>query len=84
MDYTNVLGFVAATLTTTSFIPQAFKTIRTKKTKDISLVMYSILNVGIIGWMIYGILLVNWPIIISNIITILFTSPILYYKIRYK
>jgi MtN3 and saliva related transmembrane protein len=47
-------------------------------------VMYSILNLGIIGWMIYGIVLVNWPIIISNMITILFTSPILYYKIRYK
>jgi MtN3 and saliva related transmembrane protein len=84
MDYTTVLGFVAATLTTTSFIPQAFKTIKTKKTKDISLVMYSILNLGIIGWMIYGFVLVNWPIIISNMITILFTFPILYYKIRYK
>lgn len=78
------IGFLAATLTTTAYIPQAYKTIRSRKTKDISLAMYLILNVGIVSWLIYGILLVNWPIILSNIITLLFTLPVLYFKLRYK
>lgn len=84
MDWHSMIGFIAATCTTFAFLPQAIKIIRTKHTRDLSLVMYSIFEVGLILWLIYGILITNYPIIFSNVITITFTTTILVLKIRYK
>jgi len=84
MNWVTILGFVAASLTTIAYIPQAYKTIKTKRTRDISLIMYLILNIGVIGWLIYGIILLEWPIILANAITFLFTVPILYLKLKFR
>ncbi len=75
---------VAAVLTTVSFFPQALKTIRTKDTKSISLVMYLVFNLGILMWLLYGILDQNWPIILANGVTFIFTFVILVMKLKYK
>jgi MtN3 and saliva related transmembrane protein len=83
MTYITVLGFAAAVLTTTAFIPQAIKTIKTKNTKDISLPMYIILTMGIMFWLIYGVLINDLPILIANAITLIFALIILLSKIRY-
>jgi len=76
-----LLGYLAATLTTIAFIPQAWKTITTKRTKDISIYMYILLNVGIVCWFVYGIELQSKPIIWANAITLIFTIPVLIMKI---
>ena len=84
MNWTTLIGFVAAILTTIAFLPQAIKVIKTKQTKDIALGMYVILLIGIGLWLIYGILIQRWPIIISNAITFILASVILVYKLIYK
>jgi MtN3 and saliva related transmembrane protein len=78
------MGFSAAVLTTAAFIPQALKTITTKNTKDLSLPMYLILTTGILFWLIYGILIIDYPIILANVVTLVFALIILVNKIRYK
>lgn len=82
MDYIRILGLIAATLTTISFFPQAVKIIKTRDARSISLVMYSILVVGIAMWVVYGFLVGDLPILLANIITLIPTLVILVIKIR--
>ncbi|MFC1786812.1 SemiSWEET transporter [Halobacteriota archaeon] len=84
VDVFTIIGLVAATFTTISFVPQVIRTIKTKHTKDLSLAMYSIFTTGIFLWLVYGILVKDLPIIIANSITLLFTSAILILKVKYK
>jgi len=84
METTYIIGLVAASLTTFSFFPQAVKIIRTGDAKSISIVMYSILVVGIALWLVYGILNNDVPIILANFITLIPTMIILYIKFREK
>lgn len=84
MSTITILGLIAAFCTTTSFIPQAIKTIRTKNTKDISLAMYLIFSVGVSLWLVYGLLINDLPVIIANAITLVFALIILIYKLIYK
>ena len=79
-----IIGYVAATLTTFSFLPQALKTIKTKSTTDLSLSMYFALFIGMICWLIYGIILEEGPIIIANVVTLVFTGIILFNIIKNK
>lgn len=78
-----IIGTMAATLTTISFVPQAIKIIRSKHTADISLSMYIILNLGISCWLAYGIMLDNFPMMLANGITLPLTLSILYIKIKF-
>ncbi len=82
MDLVLFIGLLAAACTTISFLPQAVKAIRTRQTKDISLIMYILLNIGLLLWLIYGIFLNELPIIIANALTLAFTSIILVIKVR--
>ena len=84
MNSETIIGTIAATLTTIAFLPQAIKVIKTKHTKDIALGMYIILITGISLWLVYGILIHRWPIIISNLVTFILASIILVYKLKYK
>ena len=84
MNLTTILGLLAATCTTVSFLPQAVKSIQTKNTTGISLSMYSLFTTGTLLWLLYGISNLDLPIIIANAITLLFALIILVYKIRYK
>ena len=78
----NVIGIIAAVLTTVSFLPQAIKVFRTKKTKDLSLLMLIAFFLGQIGWFIYGFFSSNNQIIYSSSITGLLTLYIVIMKIR--
>jgi len=84
MKITTIIGLVAAFCTTLSFLPQAIKAIRTKHTRDLSLLMYSLFTSGVLLWLIYGILRNDWPVILANGVTLLFAATILFLKIRYK
>ena len=83
MNWTELIGYVAAFLTTASFVPQAWLTFRTRDVSGISLGMYSAFTTGIALWLVYGILIGAWPIIIANIITLALAASILVMKLRY-
>jgi MtN3 and saliva related transmembrane protein len=80
----DILGFVAAVLTTASFLPQAWHTWKTRDVSGISLGMYSAFTVGITLWTVYGFHLGAWPIIISNGVTLVLACGILAMKIRFS
>jgi MtN3 and saliva related transmembrane protein len=84
MDFITILGLVAATLTTFSFVPQMLKTWQSKSAKDVSFVMLITFNIGIFLWLVYGISLNALPIILANSITLFFNLIILWLKIKYK
>lgn len=77
----DVVGYLAATLTTASFLPQALLTLKTRDTQSLSLGMYGLFTAGVLLWLIYGIFLVNPAIIIANSITFLLAAMILSFKI---
>jgi MtN3 and saliva related transmembrane protein len=77
----NLLGYVAATLTTASFVPQAVLTLRTRDVSGISLGMYSAFTVGVALWLLYGWRLGEWPIIVANAVTLAVAATILATKI---
>lgn len=84
MDGVSFIGYVAAILTTTAFVPQAMRAWRTRSTNDISLMMFVMLTTGIFMWLVYGILTKDAPLIAANLITGILAASILYLKIRHK
>jgi MtN3 and saliva related transmembrane protein len=77
------MGLLAAFCSTAAFVPQVVKTWRTRSTKDISLVMFMILVIGIILWLLYGIMIQDIPLIVANSITLLFAGSILFLKLKH-
>ncbi|HBK34274.1 TPA: hypothetical protein DEP34_02535 [Candidatus Uhrbacteria bacterium] len=78
------IGLFAAICTTIAFLPQVVKTIKTKQTKDISFWMYLIFLIGLLAWLIYGILIKDLPVIIANTATFLLAGLVFIFKIKYK
>ncbi|RCK33511.1 hypothetical protein TH9_11595 [Thalassospira xiamenensis] len=83
MSFETVLGLLAGSLTTIAFLPQVIRTWRTRSTADISLVMFLILCTGIALWLVYGLILGDWPVIIANGFTLVLASTILFFKLRH-
>ena len=83
MTPTDLLGYAAATLTTASFVPQAWLTFRTRDVSGISLGMYSAFTLGIVLWLLYGLVLQAWPVVIANAVTLVLASGILWMRWRY-
>lgn len=81
LTFTDWLGFAAAALTTSSFVPQAVLTLRTKDVSGISLSMYSAFTLGVALWLVYGIVLRAWPIVVANALTVGLAATILATKI---
>jgi len=77
------IGASAAALTTAAFIPQAWMTWKKRHADGVSLGMYSIFTTGVALWLVYGILIGAWPIIIANILTLALALFILVMKIRF-
>ena len=77
-----ILGFLAAFLTTTAFIPQAWKVLKERHTQAISLPMYIIFSLGVACWLAYGVCLGSWPIILANCFTLVLALFILGCKIH--
>ena len=84
MNLTDLIGTLAAILTTVSFLPQAMHTFRTKDVRGISLGMYSAFTLGVAMWLVYGLMLGVWPVVIANVITLALASAILVMKLRYS
>ena len=83
-NYIDFFGFSAALLTTIAFLPQLYKTWKTKSAGDVSLVMLILFITGLLCWIIYGIKIHSIPILVANIITFIFNCSILILKITYR
>lgn len=81
---TNTIGLLAGIFTTGSLLPQLIKTVRTGNVKDISLLMYVFLTIGVFLWFIYGIMLKEFPIIIANGTSLILTASVLFLKIKHR
>jgi MtN3 and saliva related transmembrane protein len=84
MPATEFIGYLAAFLTTLSFVPQAWHTFTTRDVSGVSLGMYATFTAGVAFWLIYGVLLQAWPIVIANAITLTLSAGILIMKLRYR
>jgi MtN3 and saliva related transmembrane protein len=78
------IGYLAASLTTLSFVPQAWHTFRTRDVSGISLGMYSVFTLGVALWLVYGLLLQAWPVVIANAITLILALAILGMKLHFS
>jgi MtN3 and saliva related transmembrane protein len=74
---------IAAILTTGAFVPQALHIIRHKETKAISLLMYVAFASGVALWLVFGVMIDNWPMIVANAITLMLALAIVGMKLRY-
>jgi MtN3 and saliva related transmembrane protein len=79
---TQLLGYAAATLTTLSFVPQAVHTFRSGEVAGVSVGMYSAFTAGVAMWLLYGLALGEWPIVIANAITLALAAGILGMTVR--
>ncbi|HSM86666.1 MAG TPA: SemiSWEET transporter [Candidatus Limnocylindrales bacterium] len=84
MRAVTILGFVAGTLTTLSFIPQVHKAWRSKRCDDLSLGMLLAFGSGVLLWMVYGLVLRAAPIIAANAVTLLLILVLLVMKASYR
>jgi MtN3 and saliva related transmembrane protein len=84
MNHSELIGYLAATLTTISFIPQVLHTWRLRSAHGISLGMYAIFTSGVVLWLVYGLLLGAWPLIIANAATLVLALFILAMKVRFR
>jgi len=79
-----IIGFLAATLTTASFVPQVYRIWKTKEVKDISFMMYLSMFFGVSLWFYYGFIINSISMMIANVISALLVLSILYFKKRYS
>jgi len=76
------VGYAAAVLATGAFLPQVIKTVRSGETKHISLGMYVMFCSGVALWLVYGVMIHQWPIIIANLVTLILSGTILVLKLK--
>jgi MtN3 and saliva related transmembrane protein len=81
MNLQDTIGYGAAVLTTGSFLPQALLTLRTRDVSGISLGMYGSFTLGVALWLVYGLSLGKWPIVVANAVTLALAATILVTKI---
>jgi len=84
IDNVEIIGFVAAVLTTSAFVPQVYKTWKSKSAESLSLTMYLVFFVGIILWLIYGIHIKSLAMIFANSVTAFLALLLIFFKLRYK
>ena len=80
----DLVGYTAAILTTVAFFPQVLKSWQTRDLSGISLTMYSLFTAGVALWLVYGVLLGTWPIIIANGVTLALAGVVLVLKVRHQ
>jgi len=84
MTGTDILGYAAGAITSLTFLPQVIKTWKEKSAKDVSLLMFIIAAVNEVMWIVYGALLDNWVIILTNSIVLAMSLTMIFLKLRYN
>ncbi|MEQ1598574.1 MAG: SemiSWEET transporter [Methylotenera sp.] len=81
---TETIGFFSAFLTTFAFVPQAYHSWKTRDLSGVSLPMYGIFSLGVAGWIVYGFMIMSWPIILANVVTFVLSCAVLYLKLKHR
>ena len=84
MNPIEIIGFIAGFLVVVAALPQLIKSVKTKSTKDISIIMYLSICLGLLLWFVYGLLIKSTPLIITNILSFAINFSILLLKLKYK
>ena len=79
----DLVGYSAGVLATAAFVPQVAKTFRDRSTRDISLGMYALFCAGVGLWLVYGVLIASWPVVVSNVVTLVLAGAVLVLKLRH-
>jgi MtN3 and saliva related transmembrane protein len=82
-DTIDFIGYIAATCTTVSFLPQLLRVLRRRSAKDVSLGMFVVLSAGTALWLTYGLLSHSRPVTAANAVTLVLTISILILKLRF-
>ncbi|MBN4078334.1 SemiSWEET family sugar transporter [Nitrospina gracilis] len=83
MDSATLVGYFAGFLTTVAFVPQVLKTWKSKSASDLSLSMFSVFSLGVLCWLIYGVLLAETPMILWNTVTLILALALLVMKLKF-
>lgn len=84
MNWTEIVGHLGATLSSITFIPQVYKAWKTKSVGDLSLAMMLIVLTSTVIWLVYGISLMLWPVILANGFICLLSGLLIYFKLTFK
>ena len=84
MNGVDILGYAAGAITTLTFLPQVLKTWKRKSAKDVSMMMFIIAAVNEVMWIVYGALLDNWVIILTNVVVLIMSLTMITLKIRFS
>jgi MtN3 and saliva related transmembrane protein len=84
IDHIEVIGLIAAVLTTSAFLPQVYRTWKTKDVSGLSLPMLVLFFIGIVLWFVYGIYIESLSMILANAITIVSAFLLVYFKLKYQ
>ena len=84
MITTDLIGYFSAFLTAFAFVPQAYHSWKTRDLSGVSLPMYSIFSLGVLGWIVYGALIASWPIIMANSVTLVLACAVLCLKLKHR
>ena len=79
----DVVGYAAGFLATAAFVPQVAKTYKERSARDISLGMYVLFCAGVGLWLVYGLLIGAWPVVVSNFVTLVLSGAVLVMKLRH-
>jgi len=82
--YIEIIGMIAAVLTTLSFLPQVIKTYKDKSADSLSMVMLVAFLIGVLLWLVYGVMKNSMPLILANFITAILGSTLIYFKVVYS
>ena len=80
----DLVGYIAGACTMAAFVPQVVKTLRTRSTRDISLGMYSLMLLGLLLWLVHGLLVGSGPVVAANAVSLVLVVFMLGMKLRYK
>jgi MtN3 and saliva related transmembrane protein len=84
MTQLDLLGLVATAFTTSSFVPQVWRTWKTRDVSGISLPTYAIITIGLALWLLYGLLKSDLPLTVANAVMVVLTGAITVMKIRFE
>ena len=79
----DIVGYAAGAFATAAFVPQVAKTFKEGSARDISLVMYVLFCGGVGLWLLYGVLIASWPVVVSNFVTLVLSGAVLVLKLRH-
>lgn len=84
IDWIQVMGHFGAFLSSVTFIPQVYKTWKTKSARDLSMTMILIILFSTIVWLVYAVALMLWPVILANSVVCVLSLALIYFKLTYK